>query len=89
MFAEAGFAELVELARQRPHPRQILAAMPAELAGAVGLLGDVETIGRRIDAYRAAGADEICLVPATAEDPGGLRTLEAVQQHANPVSRAR
>lgn len=32
MFIEAGFAELVALARRRPHPKEILAAMTPELA---------------------------------------------------------
>lgn len=78
MFAEAGFADLVRFARTRPHPKEILAAMPAELAVAVGLIGDIESIRARLADYRAAGADEICLVPATADDPGGARTLEAM-----------
>jgi hypothetical protein len=33
-----------------------------------------------MEAYRAAGADEICLVPATAGDPGGLRSLQAMRE---------
>lgn len=76
MFAEAGFGDLVEFARSRPHPREILAAMPPELATRVSLVGSLDEIRARIAEYRSAGADEICLVPATAGDPGGLRTLE-------------
>ena len=34
----------------------------------------------RIDEYRRAGADEICIVPVTAGDPGGARTLQAVRE---------
>lgn len=78
MFTEAGFGDLVKLARRRPHPKEVLAAMPVELANAVGLLGDREWIRRRLDEYYAAGADEICLVPVTAEDPGGERTLTSM-----------
>jgi probable F420-dependent oxidoreductase len=78
MISEAGFGELVEFARSRPHPRDLLAALPDELVAAIGLVGSGDDIEKRIASYRAAGADEICLVPATAGDPGGLRTLEAM-----------
>jgi probable F420-dependent oxidoreductase len=79
MISAAGFAELVEFARTRPHPRELLAAMPDELVAAIGLVGSGDQIAGRIEAYRAAGADEICLVPATAEDPGGLKSLTALK----------
>lgn len=82
MFIEAGFEDLVTLARSRPHPKEVLAAMPDELVGAVGLVGDAANVQARIAAYRAAGADEICIVPATAGDPGGERTLAAVREMA-------
>ncbi len=78
MFVAAGFGDLVDLARTGPHPRELLAAMPDELVHAVGLVGSVEQITRRIGAYREAGIDEICIVPATADDDGGRRTLEAL-----------
>jgi probable F420-dependent oxidoreductase len=78
MFAEAGFAELVEFARTRPHPRALLEAVPTELVSAVGLVGSVDQIVARIAAYRDAGVDEICIVPATAGDDAGRRTLEAL-----------
>ena len=79
MFIEAGFADLVDLARSRPHPREILAAMSVELAAKVGIVGDEAAVRSRLDEYRAAGADEICIVPATAGDGGGLKTLEALR----------
>lgn len=79
MISAAGFAELVDFARTRPHPRELLAAMPDHLASTIGLVGTREQIAGRIEAYRAAGADEICLVPATASDPGGLNSLTAMQ----------
>jgi probable F420-dependent oxidoreductase len=78
MISEAGFTELVEFARTRPHPRELLAAMPDELPGVIGLVGSAAAIGGRLEEYRAAGVDEICLVPATAGDPGGRRSLEAM-----------
>lgn len=82
MISEAGFAELVGFARSRPHPKELLAAMPDELVSAIGLVGSQTEIERRIEEYRAAGADEICLVPATAGDPAGLRSLESMSKTA-------
>jgi probable F420-dependent oxidoreductase len=79
MISAAGFADLVDFARTRPHPRDLLAAMPDELVSTIGLVGSREQIARRIEAYRAAGADEICLVPATANDPAGLHSLETIK----------
>ena len=78
MISAAGFAELVAYARTRPHPRELLAAMPDELVSAIGLVGSQTQIEQRMAEYRAAGADEICLVPATAGDPGGLKSLQAM-----------
>jgi len=83
MISEAGFADLVEFARTRPHPKKLLAAMPPELMSAIGLVGDASRISERIEQYRAAGADEICLVPATAGDPAGTRTLEAMRRRVD------
>ncbi len=80
MIAEAGFPELVEFARTRPHPQELLAAMPEALAPARGLVGSAAEIDARLEEYRAAGADEVCLVPATAGDPGGLRTLQVMSK---------
>ena len=80
MFTEAGFGDVVAFAKTRPHPKEVLEAMPAELTAAVGLVGDRETISRRIAEYRAAGADEICIAPATAEDPGAENTLRAMAE---------
>jgi hypothetical protein len=53
--------------------------MPDELIAAIGLIGNIEAIGTKVEEYRAAGADEICLVPATAGDELGERTLRAMQ----------
>ena len=80
MISAAGFAELVAFARTRPHPKELLAAMPDELISAIGLVGSQAQIEQRMAEYREAGADEICLVPATAGDPGGLGSLEAMRK---------
>jgi probable F420-dependent oxidoreductase len=78
MISEAGFSELVEFARTRPHPKELLARAPDELVSKIGLLGSESDIRGRLQQYVAAGADEVCLVPATAGDPAGLRSLSAL-----------
>ncbi|HEY1324889.1 MAG TPA: LLM class F420-dependent oxidoreductase, partial [Streptosporangiaceae bacterium] len=54
MFAEAGFGDVVRFARTRPHPGELLAAIPAELAGHVSLAGDVEAVRARLAEYADA-----------------------------------
>lgn len=78
MMAAAGFADLVDYARTRPHPKQLLEAMPDALIAALGLVGNVDTVRERLAAYADAGAAEVCLVPATAGDDSGRRTLSAL-----------
>ncbi|MFD0361180.1 LLM class F420-dependent oxidoreductase [Nocardia sp. GCM10030253] len=77
MFSEAGYSEVVALARSGAHPREVLAAVPDALAATIGMFGDEATVKSRLAEYRSAGADEIVAVPATAtDDPAGIRTLE-------------
>ncbi|GAA2722174.1 LLM class F420-dependent oxidoreductase [Actinocorallia aurantiaca] len=79
MFIEAGFGDVVALARTRPHPRELLAAVPVELVQAVGLVGDEATVREKIAEYARAGVDEIALIPASVDaDPCGKATLEAL-----------
>lgn len=78
MMIEAGFKELVELARTRPHPKEVLKAMPDELISAISLLGSESEIDDQMRAYSTVGADEIGLLPATAGDPAALKTLSAL-----------
>lgn len=78
MFAAAGFGDAVALARKDAPPRELLTALPPEVAEVVGLVGHVERITSRIVEYATAGVDEICIVPATGGDPGGERTLRAL-----------
>ena len=80
MFIEAGFGDLVKFARSRPHPKELLAAMPDELISASGLVGGESEIRKRLEDYRAAGLDEVCLVPATAGDAGGAQTLKRISE---------
>lgn len=82
MFAAAGFGDVVDFARTGAAPRDVLARVPAELPAAIGVVGDATTCRRRVDEFRAAGADDVVIVPATAGDPGGRRTLETLARQA-------
>lgn len=79
MFIEAGFGEQVRFAKTRAHPKDVLASMPAEMAAAVGLVGDIDSVRQRMQEYEAAGVDEICIVPATVGDPVAEHTLSSVK----------
>ncbi len=76
MFAEAGFGDVVALARSGAHPRNVLASIPAALARAIGAVGSTDEVRARIAEFRQAGVDEIAVVPVTAEDAGAKRLLE-------------
>ena len=88
MFAEAGFGAVVDFARTGPHPRDLLAAIPA---------GDRRPCrphrGRaghraRLADYAAAGVDEIALVPGSgSRDPAGAATLAALAPRPSPAWR--
>ena len=78
MFAEAGFADLVEYARTRPNPKELFARMPPDLLDRVALVGDEGTVRARMADYAAAGIAEICLVPPAPDLPSSRRTLEAL-----------
>jgi len=69
----------VARAREGAAPRELLKDVPAELPRAVGLVGSEAEVRERMALYRDAGVDEVALVPATAGDPGGRRTLEALK----------
>ncbi|WP_217238774.1 LLM class F420-dependent oxidoreductase [Streptomyces sp. AC555_RSS877] len=79
MFTAAGLGEAVELAAAGAGRDALLRALPPRAAGAVGLVGDLDAVRARIDAYAEAGLDEIALVPATAGDAAGERTLTALR----------
>ncbi|MEV6236104.1 LLM class F420-dependent oxidoreductase [Lentzea sp. NPDC051838] len=75
MFIELGHDALVSRARAG-EPRASLAPdIPLSLLESVGAIGSASSITARVDAYFAAGAAHVGLVPATAEDPGGERLL--------------
>ena len=78
MFAAAGFGDVVDLARSGAHPGAVLEAISPALVEAIGAVGDAGTVRSRLAEYTAAGAADLALVPATAGDPGGERTLRAL-----------
>jgi probable F420-dependent oxidoreductase len=78
--AAAGFADAVRLARAGTAPRELLTALPLELAGTIGLAGDLAAVRSRLAAYADAGVDEVAVVPVTGGDPGGERTLRALRE---------
>jgi probable F420-dependent oxidoreductase len=49
MISEAGFEELVQFARTRPHPKDLLAAKPDALLSAIGLVGSENDIAARLE----------------------------------------
>jgi probable F420-dependent oxidoreductase len=79
MFSEAGFGETVEAARGGVHPAQLLESLPPELAASVGLVGTESEVRGRAAEYFDAGLDELVLVPATAGDDAGERSLRTLR----------
>ena len=79
MFTAAGFGELVDAARGGVHPAQLLERVPAGLAASVGLIGTEDQARHRAAEYFDAGLDELVLVPATAGDDGGIRSLRTLR----------
>ncbi|MFI7404646.1 LLM class F420-dependent oxidoreductase [Streptomyces sp. NPDC049541] len=79
VFTAAGFGEAVQLAATGAGPDVLVRALPPAAAGTVGLVGDADAVRARVDAYAEAGLDEIALVPATAGDPAGERTLRVLR----------
>ncbi|MGI8331215.1 LLM class F420-dependent oxidoreductase [Actinomadura scrupuli] len=79
MFERAGFGEVVAYARTRPHPRDLLAAVPDDLVRAVGAFGDAAEVAGRLRAYAEAGIDDLVIVPsATDADPAAEHTLRTL-----------
>jgi probable F420-dependent oxidoreductase len=82
MFTAAGFGKAVELAHAGAEREELLSALPPEAATMIGLVGAADGVRARLDAY-AIGLDELVLVPATAGDHAGERTLTALAELVN------
>jgi probable F420-dependent oxidoreductase len=83
MFTAAGFGGVVRAAQAGMHPAQLLELVPPELAAAVGLVGNEAEARRRAGEYFDAGVDDLVLVPATAGDDAGARSLKALRDLAS------
>ncbi len=83
MFSELGFLDLVQRARAGAKRFELAAAVPVELLDQVCALGSPDRIAARLRAYHDAGADSVAIVPATADDPRGAATLNAVALQHN------
>lgn len=89
MFCDVGFSDLVERARAGARRSELAAAIPVELAQRLGAIGGPEQIGARLQAYLAAGADTVAVVPVTADDPAGSAVLECAADTLCLVSPTR
>jgi probable F420-dependent oxidoreductase len=78
VFERAGFGAAIALAERGAEPDDVLQALPEYAAQTVGLVGDLDTIRARLAEYADAGLDEVAILPATAGDPAGERTLSAL-----------
>lgn len=67
MFTEAGFGEIVRLARSGAHMRSVVAAAPPEMLDSVAAVGSIATVRAALAEYRAVGVDDVLLVPHNAE----------------------
>ncbi|OLF07987.1 LLM class F420-dependent oxidoreductase [Actinophytocola xinjiangensis] len=78
VFLGAGFGAAIGLFDAGAPRDEVLAALPDDAATTVGLVGSADTVRARLATYAEAGLDEVALVPATAGDPAGERTLTAL-----------
>lgn len=77
MFIAAGFGEAVERAQGGGERSELLELLPSGAASELGLVGSLDEVRRRLDDYAAAGLDEVAIVPTTAGDTSGERTMTA------------
>lgn len=88
MFEQSGFSAVVAYARTRPHPRELIAAIPDDLVDTMSILGDEPTVRRRLAEY-APFVDELAVLPcSTEDDPAGLRTLSALARLTSTAGEA-
>ena len=76
-FALQGFGSVVDAAKSAPSAREVRELIPDELLVSALGFGSLTEIAQRLDEYRELGV-AMALVPSTAADPGGVRTLTAL-----------
>ncbi len=67
LFTKLGFGSLVERARTGERRAALAEAIPYELLASIGAVGTRDEVEARIAAYHRAGADQVAVVPSTAE----------------------
>ena len=77
VLAEAGLADLVEAAREGHRVSDLASLVTPRHLESVAALGTRQDVIAHLARYEEAGA-EVMVVPVTAGDPGGLRTLSAL-----------
>lgn len=77
MFTEAGFGEIVRLARSGAHVRSVVAAAPPEMLDSVAAVGSVTAVQAALSEYRAVGVDDVLLVPHNPETLSALAAASA------------
>lgn len=82
IFSAAGFGKAVEMAHAGAERDELLRALPPDATSVIGLTGAADALRVRLEDY-AVGLDELVLVPATAGDFAGERTLTAVADVAS------
>jgi probable F420-dependent oxidoreductase len=82
LFTSLGFASVVGRARSGARRAELAQDVPVELIAQVGALGTADEVRRRVSAYHEAGADQVGIVPSTAEDPAGRCLLTALARQA-------
>jgi hypothetical protein len=78
MFEQAGFGDVVDRARAGAPRDEVRASVPDGLLESVAMIGSRSAIEQRLGDYRDAGVSQVAVVPVTADDRGGRRTLAAV-----------
>jgi probable F420-dependent oxidoreductase len=76
-FRRAGWGPLVDAAKRGAPVGELALLLDDRHLEAVAALGDRRQVQARVDQYRQAGA-EVMIVPVTAGDEGGARTLAAL-----------
>ena len=79
MFIDVGLEDAVAKAGSGMGVGQLTDAIPNDVAGSVGLVGDSSDIARQLDAYAAAGLDEVAAVPMVTGDTSGEGSLRALR----------
>jgi hypothetical protein len=71
---EAGLDALVDKVREGARPKDVAGLITSEMISAIAAIGSSAEASATVEAFEKTGA-ELMLVPVTADDEGGTRTL--------------